>query len=141
MKKATQVGAATPTVAEHVRAVSKACSVLAKSYFESGFNVAVDHVFYPGEFENDWKPHLEDCRCAFTIVRPDLRTTLSRGASRGKHVREDIVRDQHERTGAWPREYVVDTSELSIDQGLEKVTSVLAKTAIAIRGTGRDEGK
>jgi len=125
----------TPLVEQQVRAVSNACSELAKSFFRSGFNVAVDHVFAPGDFKNDWRPHLEGCRCAIVIVRPDLVTTLSRGSTRGKDVREDIVRQQHEATGKWGAEFMVDTTGLSVPESYNKVTQVLAKTARTISST------
>jgi predicted kinase len=122
----------TPLVAAQVKAVSRACSVIAKSFFSSGFNVAIDHVFYPGEFENDWEPYLEGCRCAFVIIRPDLATTLERGSSRPKQVREDIVRHQHAETGKWPSSFIVDTTGLSVDESLERVAAVIAQTTRTI---------
>lgn len=120
--------AGTPLVAQQVKAVSKACCALASSYLQSGFNVALDHVFYPGEFENDWAPYLLECRYAIVIIRPDLPTTLVRGTSRGKFVREDIVRDQYIQAGKWPAALILDTTDMTIDESLKKASSILTMT-------------
>ena len=118
----------TPEVALQVDVVSRACCALAKTFYQAGFDVAVDHVFYPGEFEHAWKPHLSQCRCGIVIIRPNLLTTLARAAGRAKKVREDIIRDQHEKMAAWPAEFIVDSTDLSPEDCAKRVQAILAKT-------------
>lgn len=121
--------AGTALVEQQVKAVSRACSELAKSFYQFGFNVVVDHVFHPGEFASDWEPYLAGCLCAFAVIRPDLKTTLARGSSRSKFVRADLVRQQHEATGKCPTEIIVDTTNLSVDESFQRVIQVLKGTA------------
>jgi chloramphenicol 3-O-phosphotransferase len=113
---------------QYVTAVAATCA-LARAFAGRGYDVAVDDVLEPEPYEREWRPRLEGLDVRLVIVLPELAATLDRGAGRGKRVREEHVRAQHERTAAWGEGARVDTTGLTPQESLELVLERLGATS------------
>ena len=106
----------------------RACCVLAREFFDSGYDVAIDDVLFPGAaFVASWRRHLAGIGWRVVIIQPTLQETLARSSSRDKKVPDRLVREQHEATFGWPERYRVDTTGLSVSEALAEVVAKLGQ--------------
>lgn len=105
-----------------------ASAALAKAFSGAGFDVAIEEVFGPAEFERLWAPLLEGYDYRIVINHPTLDETLSRSQEREKTVFERHTRDQHATCAAWPARVRVDTTGLDVADSLAAVRAVLDET-------------
>ncbi|MGD9893183.1 MAG: AAA family ATPase [Dehalococcoidia bacterium] len=103
----------------------RACMALARSFLESGYDVAIDDVFDPVAFERDWRPLVAGLQWRAVIVLPSLEETLARSRAREKRVLEMHTRDQHAASQGWPASVRVDSTDLSIDESLTLVQRII----------------
>lgn len=116
-----------PLVSDQYETAAEACCALARVYLAAGYDVAVDDAGSPDVFKRGWHPRLQGIRWRVIVVRPDVKTVLSRNQGRAKDVRPDIVRRQHADAGAWPEAITVDTTGLSVPESLQLVLAVLER--------------
>lgn len=114
-----------PLVASQYETSAEACCSLARTFIGDGYDVAIDDAETPGGFEVHWNPHLRGIDWSIVVIRPGVETSLRRNAARQKTVREDVIRRQHEASGEWPTERIVDTTDLSIEASLDRVKQML----------------
>jgi chloramphenicol 3-O-phosphotransferase len=105
---------------QYALAVAATCA-LARQFAAGGYDVAVDDVLEPAAFEREWRPLLEGLDWRLVIVLPDLDEVLRRSRARDKRVLEAHSRAQHAACAAWPSEYRVDTTALTVEESLALV--------------------
>jgi predicted kinase len=110
---------------EQYRLSVRACLALARTYLDSGYDVAIDDVIDPIAFERDWRPLVEGLMWRIIIVLPTLEETLARSRAREKRVLERHTRDQHAASLGWPASVCVDTTRQSVAESLRLVQSIL----------------
>ena len=72
----------------------RACCVLAREYLDSGYDVAIDDVLFPGAaFDTSWRRHLAGIEWRVVIIHPTVEETLARSSNREKKVSERLVRE------------------------------------------------
>ena len=103
-----------------------ATSALARSFLGAGYDVAVNDALEPAPFEAYWRPRIADLDWRIVVVLPSLAETLARSAGRAKRVMEVHTRAQHAASAAWPVDYRVDTTGLSVEDSLRRVLAVIA---------------
>jgi len=106
--------------------VAATCS-LARTFADSGYDVAIDDVFEPHAFSRHWRPQLDGLRWELLILLPSLDATLARSAQREKRVLEDHTRAQHARCALWALENQIDTTDLSVQESLALVAQRLTE--------------
>jgi predicted kinase len=106
-----------------------ACCALARVFVEAGYDVAVDDVLPPPAFDAHWRPALEGIDWRVVIVIPSLDETLRRAGARDKRVPEEIIRRQHEASLLWPGRYRIDTTGLSVEEGVRLVDGLISQLA------------
>jgi chloramphenicol 3-O-phosphotransferase len=109
---------------QYATSVAATCA-LARALATDGCDVAVDDVLDPDAFARWWRPALEGAVWRLVVVRPSLEATLARSAGRAKRVQERHTRAQHARSGRWPAEVRVDTTELDVEASLALVAARL----------------
>ncbi len=77
-------------------------------------------------FRRDWQPALSGLPYTLLILLPRLDEVLRRAAAaaRSKRVREDIIHQQHAASQEWDRDFVLDTTTLSVDEALALALSM-----------------
>ncbi len=100
-----------------------ATCVLARTFAEASYEVAIDDVLEPETFQRSWRPRLEGLDWQTVIILPTLENTLSRAADREKRVLEDHIRSQHAACSEWPAPKRLDTTGLSLDESLQAVAA------------------
>lgn len=104
----------------------RACCALAREYLDSGYDVAIDDVLFPGmTFDASWRRQLAGIDWRVVIIHPTLEETLERSSSRDENVADSLVREQHQATFGWPEHYRVDTTGLSVADSLALVVAKL----------------
>ncbi|MDE2822778.1 MAG: AAA family ATPase [Chloroflexota bacterium] len=104
----------------------RACCALAREYLDSGYDVAIDDVLFPGAaFDASWRHHLAGIDWRVVIIHPTLEETLARSSNRDKKVPAHLVREQHQATFGWPERYRIDTTGLSVADSLTLVVAAL----------------
>jgi hypothetical protein len=98
---------------------------LARVFMADGYDVALENVFEPDDFNQRWRPLLAGLVWHLVVLRPSLSVTLARSRSRAKRVLEEHTRVQHERTGAWSAQVQIDTTDLSLERTLEIINNHL----------------
>jgi predicted kinase len=111
---------------EQYRLSVAATCAIARTFAESGYDVAVDDVLEPETFAHLWRPQLEGATWRLVIVLPSLEETLARSAQRAKRVLEEHTRRQHARCAEWPEEVRIDTTGLDVEASLQLVLDRLA---------------
>ena len=112
--------------AEQFHLSVRACCTLAREFFDSGYDVAIDDVLFPGAaFDASWRRHLAGIDWRVVIIHPTLEETLARSSSREKKVPDCLVREQHQATLGWPERYRIDTTGLSVADSLTLVVAAL----------------
>lgn len=114
-----------PAVSEQYETAARACCSLARAFLADGYDVTIDDAESLSGFESHWKPYLEGVDWSVAVIRPDLQTTLDPNDQRDKEVRREIIEEQHRIAGKWPEAFRVDTTGLTIEESLRKVTQVL----------------
>ena len=99
----------------------RASLALARTFFEGGYDVAVDDVLEPAGFERDWRPLLHGLNWRIVIVLPVLEEVLRRSRAREKRVLEAHTRAQHAACAAWPAAHRIDTTGLTVEESLALV--------------------
>ena len=99
----------------------RACCALARVFLDDGYDVAVDDVLEPAAFERYWRSLLDRLEWRLVVVLPTLEEVLRRSRGRAKRVLEEHSRAQHAACAAWPLEYRVDTTGLTVAEGLALV--------------------
>jgi chloramphenicol 3-O-phosphotransferase len=110
---------------EQYSASVRACCALARSFAESGYDVAIDDVLEPLAVTSFWISELKECDVRVVILHPRLDVVLARGLARKKYVAEHHVRNQHAAVGRWSSKLRVDSSDLSVEETLHAVSQVL----------------
>ena len=113
-----------PLQSEQYAPSVRATVALAPTFVEGGYDVAVDDVLEPAAFVRYWRPLLDGLDWRLVIVLPDLEEVLRRSRAREKHVLEVHTRAQHAASTAWPLEYRIDTTHLTVDESLALVRQV-----------------
>jgi chloramphenicol 3-O-phosphotransferase len=98
---------------------------LARAFIDVGYDVALECVFEPDDFEKRWRSLLEGYDYRLVVVHPSLEKTLERSRARGKRVMEKHTRAQHAACAKWPSEVRVDTTELDVRESLDQVLRVI----------------
>jgi len=98
-----------------------ACLLVARHYVEHGYDVVIDDVFPPQLFQRLWRPRLDGLRWRAVVLQPSLEETLRRGQVRSKRVKQSIVLDQHTAMGLWPQEFIIDTTNLSPEEAVDRI--------------------
>ena len=112
--------------AEQFKLSVKACCELARTFINSGYDVAIDDLLLPGRaFELSWARHLQALKYRVVIVQPSLEETLSRASQRDKRVPESLIRQQHAECLGWPANVRIDTTGLSESESLALVGEML----------------
>ena len=106
----------------------RACCVLAREFYDSGYDVAIDDVLFPGAaFDASRRHHLVGIEWRVVIIHPTLEETLARSSTRDKKVPDRLVREQHQATFGWPERYRVDTTGLSVADAPALVVATLGQ--------------
>ena len=106
----------------------RACFVLAREYLDSGYDVAIDDVLFPGTaFDTSWRRHLAGIEWRVVIIHPTLEETLARSSNREKKVPERLVREQRQATFGWPERCRINTTGLSVANALALVVAKLGQ--------------
>lgn len=98
---------------------------LARAFLDGGYDVALECVFEPDDFEKRWASLLEGYDYKLVIIHPTLSETLTRSRSRSKRVMEKHTRAQHAACTGWPPELRVDTTGLTVESSLDRVLRAL----------------
>lgn len=106
---------------EQYRLSVAATCALARTFADSGYDVAIDDVFEPGAFAGYWRPQLDGLSWKLVIVLRSLDETVARSAQRHKRVMEKHTRTQHGRCAEWRAEVRIDTTGLTVEQSLALV--------------------
>jgi predicted kinase len=114
-----------PLQGEQYRLSVRACLALARTFLESGYDVAIDDVIDPVAFEWDWRPLVEGLTWRMAIILPSLEETLARSRAREKRVLERHTRDQHAASLGWSESVRVETTGLGVAESLRLVQRVL----------------
>jgi predicted kinase len=101
---------------------------LAKQFINHGYDVALCDVFPPALFERLWRPHLEDVEWRVVVLLPTLDETITRATKRTKHVREDIIRDQHAAMTSWNNGRIIDTTTMTVEEALVAVQRLFSES-------------
>ena len=102
----------------------RACCVLAREFYDSGYDVAIDDVLFPGAaFDASWRSHLAGIEWRVVIIHPTLEETLARSSTRDKKVPDRLVREQHQATFGWPERATGSTPQDSRSQTLRPWSS------------------
>ena len=96
----------------------QACCSLARTFFDGGYDVAIDDALELGAYERVWCPSLAGLEHGMIIVLPSLEVTLQRSRAREKRVREDITRRQHVACTSWSEALRLDTTGMSVSESL-----------------------
>jgi predicted kinase len=107
-----------------------ACTALARSFADSGYDVAIDDVFEPEPTHKFWQPQLQGLDARLIILHPPLETVLSRAAQRKKNVLEKLILAQYRSIDAWPSPHIIDSGRLTPDETLEKVLEILGNAGL-----------
>lgn len=105
---------------QYALSVEATCS-LARTFVGGGCDVAIDDVFEPDAFDRYWRPQLDGLPWRLVVVLPSLEETFARSAQREKRVRDEHIRTQHARCGAWDEAVRIDTTGLDLDESLNLV--------------------
>ncbi|MGH2601700.1 MAG: AAA family ATPase, partial [Dehalococcoidia bacterium] len=62
----------------------RASLALARAFLEAGYDVALDDVLLPPDFDGGWRPLLDGLSWRMVIVLPSLEQTLARSQQRAK---------------------------------------------------------
>jgi chloramphenicol 3-O-phosphotransferase len=103
----------------------EATCTLARLFSTVGYDVAIDDVIEPRAFSIYWEARLAGLDWHIVIVAPSLEETLERMRRREKHVKEDIIREQHRRSLSWPASSQLDTTGLSVEESLHRLLLLL----------------
>ncbi len=116
----------TPLQADQYETSVRACVALARVFLADGYDVALEAVFEPDDFNQRWHPLLAGLAWHLVVLRPSLSMTLARSRSRAKRVLEEHTRTQHERTGGSSANVQIDTTDLSVKRTLEIISNHLS---------------
>ncbi len=114
-----------PLVGEQYRLAARACCSLARTFLSDGYDVTVDDFETPSGFAANWEPYLSDLDWSVLVIRPSLDVTLNRNNLREKSVKKEIIEEQHSETGRWPYTVQIDTTGMTIEESVRKVSEVL----------------
>jgi chloramphenicol 3-O-phosphotransferase len=103
-----------------------ACCALARCFSGAGYDVAIDDVLEPAAFATYWEPRLAGLDWRLVIVIPSLEVTLQRSARREKRVKEELTREQHRHSLAWPFAHRLDITGLTVAESLQLLKSRLS---------------
>jgi chloramphenicol 3-O-phosphotransferase len=117
-----------PGQAEQWQASVTATCALVRSFAESGIDVAVDDLMLPADAQDIWQPMLNGLSTHLVVVLPSLEEALARGRSRDKHVPEQLVTSQHDRSARWPRQRQLNTTGQTVG---ESVNALLERMSTA----------
>jgi chloramphenicol 3-O-phosphotransferase len=103
----------------------RASWTLARTFLDSGYDVAIEIVFEPDDFRQNWEPLLAGYDFRVVILHPTLETALERSRSRAKRVMERHTRSQHAACALWSDDVRIDTTDLDIEETLALLCSRL----------------
>ncbi|MCH7740917.1 MAG: AAA family ATPase, partial [Chloroflexi bacterium] len=93
---------------------ARQCASLARNFVQDSFDVVIESVFQPNEYQVTWEPLLRDLNLVLVVLLPDLATTLGRSSNRKKNVLDKHIRSQHAACLKWPEQNRLDTTGQSV---------------------------
>lgn len=105
------------------------CVDIARHYLSVGINCVIDFYAPPDEFKK-WRVELGDLSCELVIIRPDLKTTLSRNARRdtNSRLKDKKVVTNHAAFSAWSHleAHILDTSLDTVQQTVKRIEKIIS---------------
>jgi len=125
---------ATPAMLEQLDLARSGCALLARLYRSRGYGCVIDDVIFPvwppAAYEH-WQRALDDLPHRLVVLLPRFEVLVERNAARAGHRRlqERTLRQIYERMLPWrdmPEVPVIDTSDLTVAESVDRLARVLA---------------